>query len=139
MGDLALNRTTERIAYIVAILAGIGFLGFGLVMLFDPIGMLEKFGISLSSNPVLVTELRAFYGGLEIGLGLLLLRHVQKQRLDDALRLAAFSYGFIGTVRLASMIFANVYINTFLLALLVELGIAVIAAVLLVRRRGPGV
>src|SRR3990167_699882 len=57
---------------LVLVLAALGFLGFGAWLLVDPVGGLAGVGIAGRSAGGVV-ELRAFYGGLEIGLGLFLL------------------------------------------------------------------
>ena len=54
---------------VVLALCAVGFLGFGLWLLVDPVGALAKIGI-VSTSKVGEVELRAFYGGMEIGLGL---------------------------------------------------------------------
>ena len=56
----------------VLALAGLGFLGFGLWFLVDPIGPLAAIGITATGAPA-PTEFRAFYGGLEVGLGALMM------------------------------------------------------------------
>ncbi len=45
------------------------FLGLGAVMLYDPAGLMASVGVGVT-GPGGVTELRAMYGGLEIGLGI---------------------------------------------------------------------
>lgn len=62
----------DRFAIIVLLLAGLGFLAFGAWLLVDPTGGLARVGIG-SLNTGGTIELRAFYGGLEVGLGLFLL------------------------------------------------------------------
>jgi len=59
-------------ARIVLFLYGLMFLGFGLAFLLSPLSMASMTAFQLLS-PAAVTELRAFYGGLEIGLGAYLL------------------------------------------------------------------
>ena len=56
---------------VVLALCALGFFGFGLWLLVDPAGALGKIGIAALS-PTGTVELRAFYGGMEIGLGLFL-------------------------------------------------------------------
>ena len=56
---------------VVLALCAIGFLAFGLWLLVDPAGALGKIGIEARNGTGLV-ELRAFYGGMELGLGLFL-------------------------------------------------------------------
>jgi len=59
-------------ARIVLFLYGLMFLGFGVAFLLSPLKMAGATAIDLLS-PAAVTEMRAFYGGLEIGLGAYLL------------------------------------------------------------------
>jgi hypothetical protein len=61
-----------RMARLVLLLFGLMFLGFGLAFAVAPWGMAQLVGLQAMS-PQAVTELRAFYGGLEIGLGTFLL------------------------------------------------------------------
>jgi len=56
---------------LVLALCALGFFAFGLWLLLEPAGALGKIGIEARSAVGLV-ELRAFYGGMEIGLGLFL-------------------------------------------------------------------
>jgi hypothetical protein len=56
---------------VVLALCALGFLGFGLWLLVDPAAALAKIGINAGSAVGLV-ELRALYGGMELGLGLFL-------------------------------------------------------------------
>ncbi len=57
-----------RIARLVLLVFGLMFLGFGLAFAAAPWSMAKLIGLQATS-PQAVTELRAFYGGLEIGLG----------------------------------------------------------------------
>ena len=61
-----------RFPTLVLILAALGFLGFGGWLVIDPAGGLAGVDIGATS-PAGLVELRAFYGGLEVGLGLFLL------------------------------------------------------------------
>jgi len=51
-------------------LNGVLYLGLGLAFALDPVGWAAKVGLSLDA-PGPVTEVRAIYGGLELGLGVL--------------------------------------------------------------------
>ena len=53
-------------------LGGVGYLAFGAAFLIDPLQTLAAAGIALSGD-LAATELRAFYGGLEVALGGLLI------------------------------------------------------------------
>jgi len=56
---------------LVIALCALGFLAFGLWLFADPVGALSKVGIA-STSATGTIELRAFYGGMELGLGLFL-------------------------------------------------------------------
>ena len=55
----------------VLVLAGLGFLGFGVAITAAPAAVLA--GVGITGSPAGLVELRAFYGGLELGLGTFLL------------------------------------------------------------------
>ena len=59
------------VSRIVLAASGLMFLGFGLAFLFRPVPTAAMVGIQLP-EPAAVTEIRAFYGGLEVGLAVLL-------------------------------------------------------------------
>lgn len=84
---------------LVLAIAALGLLGFGVWMLIAPQAVLAMIGISLQ-GPAALTEIRAFYGGLEIGLGLALcfgLLVPGWQR--PGLALAALCYGTVALSR----------------------------------------
>lgn len=115
----------------VVILAGLGFLAFGIWLLLDPVGGLAKVDIVGSSRAGEV-ELRAFYGGLEIGLGLWLLAAVQRATWRrPALWLVLFVNGGTGLARLMGIALTGVFTPFFAACLLWELGFAVLAALAL--------
>ena len=62
----------KNFAIVVLVLAGLGFLGFGLWLVVDPAGGLATVDIAATS-PAGLIELRGFYGGLELGLGVFFL------------------------------------------------------------------
>ena len=66
------NPNRSRFARVVVALTGLVTLGFGAAFLLAPAAMMEKVEISLRATSVL-TEIRAIYGGLQIGLGVFLL------------------------------------------------------------------
>ena len=87
-----------NLARIVLWLGGLGFLGFGLLFLAAPVETLAKAGV-IASGTAAATELRAFYGGLEVALGALLLAADLRGRRRDGLILSLASYGGIGAAR----------------------------------------
>ncbi len=119
----------------VLALAGLGFLGFGLWFLVDPIGPLAANGISASGAPA-ATEFRAFYGGLELGLGALLLAaSLRPAWRVPGLWLVLAANGGIALGRLVGVAVDGVWVPFFAYALVWELGFAALAAAGLRRPR----
>ena len=87
-----------NLARIVLWLGGLAFLGFGLVFLVEPVETLAKAGVQ-ATGVAAATELRAFYGGLEVALGGLLIAADLRGRRRDGLVLSLASYGGIGAAR----------------------------------------
>ena len=113
----------------VLALAGLGFLGFGLWFLVDPIGPLADIGITATGAPA-ATEFRAFYGGLEVGLGLLMLVAAAKPDWRMAgLWLVIATNGGIAAGRLLGVAIDGVWVPFFTYALVWEVGFAVLAAI----------
>jgi hypothetical protein len=113
--------------------AGI-LLAFGASMAATPIDMFAWMSLPMPDDAVHRIELRAFYGGLEMGLGALLLFWARSPEYTRAaLWLVAGSYGSVGVVRLAAIAIEGGAPTGLIVALLIELGIA-ITAVVLVRR-----
>jgi hypothetical protein len=87
-------------------LGGLCFVGFGLASLIDPIGLLGSAGVVLSGD-VAATEVRAFYGGLELGLGALLLAADLYGKRREGLWLVLASYGGIALGRSIGLLIAG--------------------------------
>ncbi len=120
----------------VLALAGLGFLGFGLWFLIDPIGPLAAIGITATGAPA-ATEFRAFYGGLEVGLAALLLAAAARPAWRQAgLWLVLATNGGIAVGRLIGVAVDGVWVPFFTYALVWEVGFAVLAALAL-RGAGP--
>ena len=120
----------------VLALAGLGFLGFGLWFLVDPIGPLAAIGITATGAPA-ATEFRAFYGGLEVGLGALMLVAATRTEWRTAgLWLVIATNGGIAAGRLIGVAIDGVWVPFFTYALVWEVGFAVLAAAAL-RGAGP--
>lgn len=116
-------------------IAGLCFLGFGAAFLIAPLETLGATGIVLSGD-LAATELRAFYGGLEVGLGLLLLAAARCPAYQRAgLWLCLASYGGIGLARLLGIALAGSGTPFLWFALATELGLAAAAGWLLGRSR----
>ena len=60
------------------LISGLMYLGFGIIFIINP-SFLENAYI-FSNHPTGLMEIRAFYGGLEIGLGLILLYSIKTDR-----------------------------------------------------------
>jgi len=120
----------------VLALCALGFLGFGLWLLFEPAAM-EKIGIQATSK-VGTAELRAFYGGMEIGLALFLALCLWKPEWRSAgLWLVLLANGGAGLARLLAIGLGGAALGGYLAwALLWELGFAALAAVSLTLIRG---
>lgn len=122
---------------LIVIIAGLGFLAFGVVMLVAPIAAFGVVDLVFPDEPLTRIELRAFYGGLELGLGSLLLAcALNREHLQAGLWLTAASYGGIGTARLIGVLLEGGFLNGFLIgALIFELGFGIAALVLALRGR----
>ena len=119
---------------VVLILAGLGFFGFGVWLLFDPVGGLAQVQIA-GQSAAGVIELRAFYGGLEVGLGSYLLAcGARREWQRPGLWLVLLGNGGIGLTRLAGIAISGVFTPFFAYALIWELGFSALA-VLALRRR----
>ncbi len=120
-------------AVIVLLLAGLQLLAFGLMAAFDPAGLLGPLGFVLSTSEAL-TEARAFYGGAEIALGLLMSACAFKpQWRKPGLVLVAACFAGIGIVRAVAMALSGAHTAFLLFALSVEI-ILVILAIWALRR-----
>ena len=126
----------HRLAAVLRWVSGLGFFGFGLAFLAAPLRAMAAVGIALE-GPVAATELRAFYGGLGVALGALIVAAaLVPGRLRDGLLLTLASYGAIGATRLVTMLATGTDAPFLRYTVLVELGIAVCAAALLWATRG---
>lgn len=122
---------------LVLVLSGVSLLGFGVALTYAPIEVLAAIDVSVT-GAIADTEIRAFYGGLEIALGLLILAWtVDSARRRDALLLTMVVYGGIGLTRLASMLTTGDDTSFLRFALGTELGFLVLAAFLYFRNGQP--
>ena len=127
----------RKFSVAVLILAGLGFLGFGAWLAVDPVGGLAGVDIA-GTAPAGVVELRAFYGGLELGLGLFLLCCAAKPEWrTPGLWLVLLSNLAIGLTRLYGIGDSGIFTTFFAAALAWEFGFPAMAAVALMggRRR----
>jgi len=107
-----------RLALVVA---GLVFLGLGTFLFFAPdtIGRLTG---ATRLQPMLVTELRATYGGLQIGLGLYFFVAASRGRwVRSALAAQVAVFGGLAGGRVAAMVLAREYSGLFLAIAAAEL------------------
>jgi hypothetical protein len=128
-------RGMKTFPIVVLALCAVGFLGFGLWLIVDPLGALGKIGISSSSSTGTI-ELRAFYGGMELGLGLFLAWCCFRPEWQQAgLWMVLLASAGAGLARLLGIFLAGAGIGTYLgWALVWELGFALLAGLALVTR-----
>ena len=114
-------------AAIVLLLAGLQLLAFGLMAAFDPVGLLGPLGFVLNSNEA-IAEARAFYGGAEIGLGVLMSVCALKPQWREAgLVLVAACFSGIGIVRAIAMATSSTHTTFLVFALCVEIVLVILA------------
>jgi len=126
------------LAKVLLWLSGLGYVGFGVAFLMAPLRSMALAGIELH-GAIAATELRAFYGGLELALGgLIVAAALAPGRLRDGLLLTLASYGAIGATRLVTMLATGTDAPFLRFAVGVELGLAACAGALLWATRTPG-
>jgi hypothetical protein len=108
-------------------LGGLGFVGFGLAFLVAPQETLGLIGLRLEGSHA-ATELRAFYGGLEIGVGLCLIGADLRGWYRQGLLLCLATYGGISLARVLGIVLAGGTSGALWIALALEVGIALLAA-----------
>ena len=118
---------------IVISIAGLGFVGFGIIFLCWPEVMLPGIGI-VTSDLQSQIEIRAMYGGLELGLGILILSCFAADRQRFGLQLSLASYGGLGLARAASMLVMGVA-SPFLWVALIWEGVIAALALLALRNQ----
>jgi hypothetical protein len=117
---------------LVLALCALGFLAFGSWLLAEPTGALGRIGIQARSAVGLV-ELRAFYGGMEIGLGLFLAGCCARPQWQPAgLWLVVLANGGAGLARLFALWLGGAAMAGYLVwALLWELGFCALGGIAL--------
>ncbi|RZA07862.1 MAG: DUF4345 domain-containing protein [Proteobacteria bacterium] len=102
-------------------ITALAFLAFGIYGLFFPERMLGPSGVMLPV-PAARGEMRAFYGGFEIGFGLFLLMAAFRPRLAEGAALAAcLGLSGIALARVLSMLLEGFFNPAFGLSALVEI------------------
>ncbi|MCX7033461.1 MAG: DUF4345 family protein [Arenimonas sp.] len=123
----------ERFRITVLSLAGLGFLGFGLAIVAAPEAVLGPVGISGTTAGLI--ELRAFYGGLELGLAAFLFACAAKPDWREAgLWSVALGNGGIAAARLLGIGLTGEFTGFFAAALVWEIGFT-LAAIIALRAR----
>ncbi len=121
----------ERFRIILLSLAGLGFLGFGLAIVAAPEAVLAPVGISGTAAGLV--ELRAFYGGLELGLAAFLFACAAKPAWRvPGLWSVALINGGIAAARLLGIGLSGEFTGFFAGALVWEIGFT-LAAILALR------
>ena len=103
------TKGTERFGKAVILVDALIFLGLGAVMLYDPLPLLAGVGVGAVGPESVAgsTELRAMYGGLELGLGLFcLLGLLRPAYLAPALAMSTLALAGLGAGRLAGILLA---------------------------------
>ena len=118
---------------VVLALCATGFFAFGLWLLIDPLTALGKIGIHTSESTGVI-ELRAFYGGVELGVAAFLAMCAYKPEWREAgLWLVLFSNGGAGLARLLGIALAGTFGSYLGWALVWELGFSAMAGLALFR------
>jgi hypothetical protein len=127
----------HRLARLTLWLGGLGFLGFGLAFFVAPLQTFAMFGLALQGD-LAATELRAFYGGLELALGALLIAaDLRPGARRHGLLLSLACFGGLGTARLLGIVLAGGATPLLWAALATELSLAALSAAAL-RTTPPG-
>jgi hypothetical protein len=122
-----------RIETLALALGGICFLGFGAVMLVSPQATMAHLGVMVPDGPA-TTEIRSFYGGLELGLGMLMLAALKKVQYRRAgLVLGAATYGSVAGARALGMLIDRSSSGFLWMALAVEIALVLLFLVALKR------
>jgi hypothetical protein len=129
-------RGMKTFQIVVLALCAAGFLAFGVWLFADPLGALGQVDITASSK-VGEIELRAFYGGMEIGLGLFLAWCCfRPEWRRPGLWLVLLANCGAGLARLSAILLSGAEFGTYLgWALVWEFGFTALAAVALAGKR----
>lgn len=125
-------------ARLVLWLSSLGFLAFGAAFMLDPLGTLAATGIVVSGD-LAAAELRAFYGGFELGVGALILASdLAARHRPYGLLLTLGAYGGIAIGRAIGMLAGSVATPFLWFALAVEGVLATLALIALLRLKRLG-
>ena len=107
------------IVTIAITLTSILFLGFGIAFILYPAKMIQLCYITVT-HPSAITEIRTFYGGLEIGIGLYLLLCFFNKWHVQALSFSIFALSFIVLARIIGIVVDGLSGNYTLYAVAIE-------------------
>lgn len=126
--------TAPTISRVVLWLLGLSFAGFGLWALAMPYAFASAIGFELS-NAAALTEMRAFYGGLELGLGIFfVLCAVRPNLVRAGLTLGVVALASVASTRLLGLIMDNSW-NALMLGVLASEVLGIIACLWALRAR----
>jgi Domain of unknown function (DUF4345) len=135
---MAQSKNSLANAFVVGVLVlgALGFSAFGLQWLARPMAMAQPLGIVLTNGDA-VSDARAVYGGLELGLGLFLGYSLSAARRSQGLAAATLALLGLGLARLTGILLAPDGVSgaTFQLLATDLGGTALCAAAFLVSRR----
>lgn len=121
-----------RAAKIYLVLMGVSTFLFGVGYLFAPVKMLEPMGFAALQASAL-TDIRATYGGLQIGCGLFLLYCLAPARLRMGLAFSVLSIAAVAGSRLIGLAIDRDVTQTLQITAGLEVALAIVALILLVR------
>jgi hypothetical protein len=121
-----------RAAKIYLILMAIMSVGFGVVYLFWPLSMTDPMGFGPLAPPAL-TDVRATYGGFQIGTGLFMLFCLRPERLRLGMLLALLSVTAIALSRAVGLLLDGDFTDVLKGTLAFEVVLAVISLIIFLR------
>jgi hypothetical protein len=125
-----LHKYNNRLSKILLISGALIYFAFGFAFLFVPDIITTMDGIILPDRPA-ANHIRAVYGGMEIGLGMLLIYFCfAKEGLRTGLIMLAFSIGATALSRLYGIVFDQGGNMSNILSCAAEFAFAVMAAIL---------
>ena len=94
-----------KLAKLALLAAAIGFFGFGIALFIAP-ELMESAGLSIV-DPAGRIEIRAFYGGIELGLAMFFVIALKREWILPGLSVLIETNGFIVIARVAGLIMDN--------------------------------
>lgn len=122
------QKHSAKISKILLITGALIYFAFGFMFLFSPDMITTMDGIVLPSRPA-ANHIRAVYGGMEIGLGMLLIYFV-KYGMKNGLIVLSFSIGVTALSRLYGIVFDQGGDLSNILSFALEFSFAAIALLL---------